>query len=218
MLERRQDGFVARIDSAGEFVWARRFGGGATGPGVVYTRATGLAVDGAGSVLLAGSFTEVADFAFGSVTRTLASRGAYDGYVAKLDSGGNLLWVHQVGGPDTDAVQGSLAIDPAGRVHFAGYFSGTASFGETSLTSRGGLDGFLAVLDGAGGLVRVDAYAGSQSERIWAGVALGPTALYAAGDQWSTRADIYHAGAAREVRRTTSTSWSQPATFRLGEP
>lgn len=44
----------------------------------------------------------------------------------------------------------SIAIDAVGYIYVTGYFSGTATFGGTSLTSAGGNDIFVAKFDSSG--------------------------------------------------------------------
>src|SRR5262249_22075187 len=70
------------------------------------------------------------------------------------DFSGNALWARDMGGGSTpntnpDWVWG-MTTDPAGNVYATGYFSGTGTFGSTSLTSKGGLDVFVTRLDSAG--------------------------------------------------------------------
>jgi hypothetical protein len=68
--------FVVKLDSGGEHVWGREFGD-PEGP----LRAR-IAVDGAGDLIVAGSFYGVIDFGYG----LHASLGVGDAYVAKLPS------------------------------------------------------------------------------------------------------------------------------------
>ncbi|HTH47095.1 MAG TPA: putative Ig domain-containing protein [Candidatus Limnocylindria bacterium] len=130
------DGYVAKLDPSGVPVWLKQVGGAADG-GV-----DALSLDGAGSVFAAGSFNGAANWSSVSLT----SRGADDVFLAKLDAAsGNYLLVRQGGGTGDDG-SNSLGIDSSGNLYLAGYFSGSASFGNTTLTSQGSYDAFVAKL------------------------------------------------------------------------
>lgn len=128
--------FVSKLDAAGNFAWAKGMGAGDNS-------SYQLALDPAGGVYVSGSFQGSGDFNPGSGTTTLTSAGGTDGFVMKLDAGGNFGWALRMGGTDFDYVKG-LAVDPAGDVYVAGFFNLTADFGSTTLTSAGSGDMFLA--------------------------------------------------------------------------
>jgi hypothetical protein len=69
-----------------------------------------------------------------------------DVFVAKYDGDGNLLWVEQAGGSDLDWA-GSIAVDGSGNCLVTGAFWGTATFGDTTLTSAGDHDIFVAKIE-----------------------------------------------------------------------
>jgi len=134
-----RDIIVAKLDAAGNVIWARQAGGAGDDFG------HGVAVDNAGNVFLGGSIQFTAQFG----TTTVTSTGQSDGFLAKYDAGGNLHWVRRVGGAGNDAVY-AVGTDDAGNATIAGDFSGTANFGALVLVSAGGLDGFVARFDAAG--------------------------------------------------------------------
>ncbi|MFH2095108.1 MAG: HYR domain-containing protein, partial [Bacteroidota bacterium] len=76
--------------------------------------------------------------------------GKKDGFVAKYDFNGNIIWSFNVGGIYDDEITG-ITIDPTGRIYVTGYIQGTASFygnvagnpGNTSMI-YGGQDIFIA--------------------------------------------------------------------------
>ena len=65
----------------------------------------------------------------------------------------------------------AVATDASGNTYAAGYFTGTASFGGTNLTSQGGEDLFVAKYNVAGTLLWVTAAGGSGNDRL-SGIAL----------------------------------------------
>lgn len=151
------DVFVLKLDTAGDFVWARRWGGSGS------DTAQHIAVDGAGSVHTAGSFSNVVDFDPGpSRFDLIALPPAADAFVSKLDAAGNLVWARTFAGPGYDVARG-IDVDPAGNVLTAGYFELTADFDPDpvatsplvahGLLSGPALDVFVAKLDPAGNFV-----------------------------------------------------------------
>jgi len=133
------DIFVAKLGSNGNWLWAQRAGG--TGWDIGY----GIATDSSGNSYVTGCFYGTASF--GNIT--LTSGGGNDIFVAKLDSDGNWIWAQKAGGTDSDFGY-DIAIDSSGNSYVTGYFAGTASFGDTNLTSGGGNDIFIAKLDSNG--------------------------------------------------------------------
>ena len=136
----QDDIFVAKLDSNGNWLWAKKAGGTNNDEG------RSIAIDSSGNSYVTGYFYSVTA-SFGSIT--LTSSGSYDIFVAKLDSSGNWLWVKQAGGNYWDMGY-SIAIDSSGNSYVTGYFEGTASFGTTELTSSGDYDIFVAKLDSIG--------------------------------------------------------------------
>jgi hypothetical protein len=130
------DVFVAKFDSAGTFVWARKFGDAQAQNG------RGIAVDGAGDVVITGSFAGSINLGGGALT----SAGGTDIFVAKLDKDGNHLWSKRFG--DAQAQSGkAVAVDVAGNVVITGDVAGVVDFGGGALTSAGATDVFVASLD-----------------------------------------------------------------------
>jgi len=165
-----QDFFVAKYSSAGALLWARRMGGaGNDGGGPV-------AVGAGGDVYIAGNFANTATFG----TTSLVSSGANDVFVLKLDSAGNVVWVRGMGGPSND-MQGALALAPDGAVCATGRFSGTATFGTTSLVSSGAYDIFVLRLDSVGNVSWAKRMGGTGDD-IGSGIAFGADgSIYSAG-------------------------------------
>jgi hypothetical protein len=107
----------------------------------------GIAVDSSGNSHVTGVFTDTATF--GTTTHTSTSKGIPDLFVAKLDTTGTFIWAQAAGG--TAGVNDSgIALDSSGNSHVTGTFSGTATFGATSVTSQGSSDVLVAKLDAAG--------------------------------------------------------------------
>jgi beta-propeller repeat-containing protein len=141
--------FVAKYDSIGTLLWAKRSGG--TGA----DRGFSIAVDGLGNIYVTGLFQVTATFGQGQANQTtLTSNGSDDIFVAKHDSSGALQWAKRVGDTESDGGL-SIVVDGFGNSYATGFFSGSATFGQgqanqTTLTSAGARDIFVAKYDSSG--------------------------------------------------------------------
>ncbi len=162
------DVFVLKLDSAGNFLWARAVGGS------TIDRGFGIAVDELGNVYATGSFQDTADFDPGAGTFDLTSEGLADIFVQKLDASGNFVWARAMGGMMSEGGLG-IAVDGAGNVYTAGLFEDTVDFdpgvGTVNLSAAGGEDAFVHKLNSSGALVWVKAV-GSTLDDFASGIAL----------------------------------------------
>ena len=128
------DAFISKLDSQGNFVWARDLGGVNC-----YVVGSSIAVASDGSVYTTGAFNGTVDFDPGSSVFNLTSAGSTDVFVSKLNSAGNFVWARSMGGAAEDHANG-IAVAPDGSVYSTGYFNGTADFdpgvGTFNLVSR----------------------------------------------------------------------------------
>jgi len=160
------DIFVAKLDSNGNWLWAKNAGGTYDDEGY------GIAVDASGNSYVTGYFADSATF--GSIT--LTGYGYYDIFVAKLDSSGNWLWAKNAGGIYADSGYG-IAVDASGNSYVTGYFrSGVymedgATFGSFYLLGYGLNDIFVAKLDSSGNWLWVR-NAGSSANEFGYGIAV----------------------------------------------
>ena len=155
------DIFVQKLDSAGDFVWAKAMGGTSSDFG------SDIAVDASNNVYTTGGFSSVADFAPGAGTANLISAGLDDIFVSKLDSLGNFAWAKAMGGTGSDFGSG-IVVDASDNVYTTGQFSGTADFdpgtGALDLSSTGQSDIFVSKLNPAGIFLWAGAMGGTTSD------------------------------------------------------
>src|SRR5262249_11831889 len=89
------DAYIAKMDPSGDFTWVSQLGGASA------DYAYGVGVDDSGNVYATGSFTSSASFSLNGVASgaslTAVGGQGEDAFVAKLDSGGNPLWVKNMG-------------------------------------------------------------------------------------------------------------------------
>ena len=156
-----KDAFLLSVDSFGRFRWVRHFGG------VGDDRCMALTIDRAGRLHAAGFFFE--SMALDSET-TLTSAGAADGWIASWDGQGQLLAASRHGGPENDYAA-AIASWSDQRVAVSGWFSGTAEFGGSPLSSAGESDIFAASYDSEGAYRWAARIGGAGDDKSW-GVAI----------------------------------------------
>ncbi len=115
-----RDIFVARYAPDGSLAWVSQMTG--AGAGVIGVGRS-LARDGSGNIALDGYVG--GQIAFGS--SFLTSAGRRDGFAAKLDPNGNVLWATRWSDADNNYPWG-VAVDAAGNVLTAEYNSNNAAF------------------------------------------------------------------------------------------
>ena len=134
------DLYVAKLDSDGNWLWAKRAGGPSNDVGY------GVCVDNSGNCIITGDFLGTSSFG----TINLISSGfSEDIFIAKLDTNGNWLWASQAGGANNDDGV-SISADSNGNILATGAFQVSANFGTTTLSSNGSEDTFVAKLDASG--------------------------------------------------------------------
>jgi hypothetical protein len=146
------DVFLAKYDTNGVLIWARRAGGTSS------EEALSIAIDAAGHSYIAGVFLTTVTFGPGQPTSTtFSSAGGVDLFVAKYDSAGTLVWAKRAGGTTEDQAW-DIDVDASGFSYIAGNFRGVSTFGagepnQTTLTGAGSSDHiFVARYDANGAL------------------------------------------------------------------
>jgi Calx-beta domain/Beta-propeller repeat len=155
--------------------------------------ANDMATDPSGNVVVAGFFglgSPSLDLDPGPGTYSLPNAGGLgDGFAAKYDPDGNLLWGVQVGGTGNDTVT-KVAVDGAGNVLISGGFTGTVDIGapaaglaHVSLTNGGSTEWFLAKIDPAGNTLWATSFGSSASRFVSAITADAAGNVYATGHE-----------------------------------
>ena len=149
------DCFVSKLDSSGNFVWAKAMGGGQDEQGKSIT------VDSAGNVYTTGYFGDhnsiaTADFDPGLGIYNLTSAGYNDVFVSKLDAFGNFVWAKGIGGAATDFGR-EIKIDSYGNIFIIGAYSKLTDFDPGAsvfnLANSGKYDSFILKLTALGDFV-----------------------------------------------------------------
>ncbi|NJM18155.1 MAG: DUF4114 domain-containing protein [Richelia sp. SM1_7_0] len=144
------EGFISKLDSSGNLVWTQNFDSTSLSSG------TDIATDKVGNSYVIGTF--LSDVTLGN--QTLLSAGNTDIFLTKLDIDGNIEWSQNLGGTLSDTGN-SISLDSAGNIYVTGSFEDTVSFGDTTLTSNGESDAFIAKLDNNGNIVWAQSFGGT---------------------------------------------------------
>lgn len=164
-----KDVFISKLDTDGNFVWAKQFGG----PFFYEDEAYDIKVDASGNVYTTGFFKNTTDFdpGPGVFNMSLTTGGSF---ISKLDADGNFVWAKSFGGTDGGGVTGnSLTLDANGNVYTTGLFGKTIDFDPgagvftlTSTTNYVYSSTFISKLDNDGNFV----WAKSLNENYLGGV------------------------------------------------
>jgi hypothetical protein len=145
-----EDIFILKLDSVGNFIFAKRIGGS------LYDDSQTIVVDTFNNIYITGYFQGAADFDTGPGTYILNSAGNSDIFDLKLDSSGNTLWANRMGAT-LDDWGTSIAVDLSGNVYTVGYYNDTVDFdpgpGFGYLFSFGGKNIFISKSDSLGNFV-----------------------------------------------------------------
>lgn len=131
------DIFVAKLNSSGNWLWARKAGG------VVSDMGNAIVVDNIGYSYITGSFQDIG--LFGSHVLTSTTYDQTDIFVAKMDSDGNWLWAVRAGGSGYDRGN-SICIDNSSNQYITGRYAGIALFDMIPVVISGNTDAFVAKL------------------------------------------------------------------------
>lgn len=127
------DIFIAKLNSWGDWQWAKAAGGTAR------DRGEGIAIDSFGNCYVTGYYNGTASFGDTDIT----AAGSTDIFVTKLVTDGNWRWVTGAGDDNNKLVK-DIASDSIGNCFLTGVFWSNTAFDEHSLISAGLQDIFVA--------------------------------------------------------------------------
>ncbi len=155
-----EDIFIIQYDSSGNLNWLKRIGD------VWGDEGQSIAVDTIGNVYVKGKFsgTVIID------DETLYDNGNGDVLFAKFDINGNLQWVKQIGGSESDGDwynqwENNVVVNSVGEIIIGMSFQGTMDYEGNSLVTNGEQDILIAKYDSAGNLLWYDQIGGPDTER-----------------------------------------------------
>ncbi len=119
------DIFLTKYDSDGNVVWSR------SPVGLGCERARGVAADSEGNVYIVGYFWND-NISFGD--HTFIYQGSHDGFIAKYDVNGNVVWAEQIAGSGYDLCE-DVFVDAQDNILVTGSFQNEAQFGNNTVVS-----------------------------------------------------------------------------------
>jgi hypothetical protein len=153
------DGFILKLNSSGNYVYAKQIGGTAT----VDEHVISITLDNQGNLFATGYFNNTCDLDPGTSQFNVTSIGGADIFIIKLDVNGNFLFGKSIGGTSgstslsSGSIGYSIKIDNSNNILISGRFDGTQDFdpnsGVFNLVSNGQLDCFVLKLDNLGNFV-----------------------------------------------------------------
>ncbi|MGB3870875.1 MAG: SBBP repeat-containing protein [Flavobacteriales bacterium] len=150
-----QDGFLMKLDPAGDLLWAVNFGG------IGSCSVQALAISSDDEVYLTGYFDGFPDFDPSIGVVELQSVSMADVFVLKLGSSGDLIWAHGFGGGNNDLGY-AIAVDANGDIVFTGHHSVSVDLdpGPDEYMLTGDNDVFVAKWTANGDFIWAKAFTG----------------------------------------------------------
>jgi hypothetical protein len=168
------DAFIVRFDGDGDREFATYFGGDDS------EYVADIAVDESGSIYVVGATTSDDHIAKNAHQDDLD--GHQDGFLAKFDDDGDLLWSTYVGGNKDDTIH-AVALDAAGDVYVCGWTEsnkGVATAGAHEDELGGEMDAFIARYGDGGDLVW-STYLGGKDDDVCLSIAIQGDKLLVGG-------------------------------------
>lgn len=155
------DAFVAKFDPQGNAQWAKQL----IGPD--HDNANCVIADST-SIVIGGRFKQ--NISIGTDTLINVSSGTYafDLFLAKYDTFGNVVWSKSAGGTNEDVIN-ALSFDLNGNILATGYYMNSSiTFGSITLTNAGSNDIFLTKFNSSGDVIWAKKAAGTFDDYAYA--------------------------------------------------
>jgi gliding motility-associated-like protein len=144
------DVYILKLDSAGNLVWVKTFGGS------LYDQGASITFDNK-NIYVTGEFQKTVDFDPDTGSNFISSFGKEDVFVIKLSLTGAFVWAKTMGGSTDDLARG-IVVDKQGFIYSTGYFTSISDFdpgaGDFSINAMSN-DVFIWKLDSSGNFVWV---------------------------------------------------------------
>lgn len=145
------DGFIAKLNSSGTFLWAKKIGGNGS------EAINNIKLNGKGAAYISGNFSNTCNLNPNGTVQNFTSLGGTDMFITKIDTNqATALWIRPMGGTGADLIYG-LALDTAENIYSTGSFSSSAEFpigtSSSALTGISSTDVFVSKINSSGAYV-----------------------------------------------------------------
>lgn len=165
------DGFVLKLNSSGNFIWAFNIGGS------LNDNTESIETDASGNIYIAGDFMNTADFDPGAGIFNMTSQALYDGFILKVNSSGAFIWAKQLLGSSNGGAN-DLCLDNANNVVLGGVFTGTIDLdpgaGTFTASSSGAGVAFVLKLNSAGNFIWANVFGNGIDDSSVEGITCDP--------------------------------------------
>ncbi len=150
----KYDSFIAKYDTAGNYIWTVKAGGSDT------TKMSGITTDNDGNCYVTGYFKDSTIIG----TTTLRSLGSYEFFLAKYNANGTFAWAKRGGGVNEDFGQGICFDKRRNLLYVTGQFDYQANFDGIAVASAGNRDVFISCWDTSGSIQWIKTGGGTQRD------------------------------------------------------
>lgn len=151
------DIFISKLDSSGNFVWAKRIGSQFFDIGVAITN------DSNNDLYISGKFAGTVNFNTSGGTSELTGVSSSSGFILKLNSSGNFTWVKSISGAGTEVVT-AISVDILGNVFATGNFGSATDLDTgTPVYNITGNGIFILKLDNNGNFIFAKGFVGNSN-------------------------------------------------------
>jgi hypothetical protein len=173
--------FISKLDSSGNFVWARKIDYISNSSGSSFT------LDSATNIYITGPYSGTVDFDPGAGTYNLTATVSRSVFVLKLNSAGDFVWAKSLNSSTSNTFSSGFSIIAEGfrDIIISGVLQGSVDFnpgtGIYNLTATGFSSCFIVKLDTSGNFIWARKTGGNSSSAIWKSVVDMSGNIYSAG-------------------------------------
>ena len=169
------DIFLAKYNSSGGLVWAKRAGGKGG------DKIQSIVLDGSGHIYVTGEYEDTCYFE--SIMKLTTGPGVNNMFVAKYDTSGSVMWVKNITATGVVHTRGyGITCDAQGNVYACGGTKGdTYCEGTFLFSSAGDYDGTVVKFDPNGNFVWARRMGGSDSDKTYGIASDNNGAIYVTG-------------------------------------
>lgn len=123
-----QDVFIQKVDSSGNLIWAKTFGG------IAYDYGRSISVSDDGNIYICGYFENTIDLDPSADSAFFTATAYYDAFLLKLDTAGNYIWGAAYHGNSYEH-PARMVLDSKNNLCIVGFFEGTCDFDPSGTNS-----------------------------------------------------------------------------------